>query len=58
MHKNKLNKKEFCNMCNITYKTLQKFIKNEPRIKVKNIIKIADLLKVKVDDLLNIKNKF
>ena len=49
---NKLNKKQFCEKCDISYKTFNKIVNNEKNIRLATIFKIAKCMNAKIHDLI------
>ena len=49
--KNKLTKKEFCNICKISEGTLNKILKNNSNFKITAVFKVARVLKIRICEL-------
>ena len=52
MLKNKLSKGEFCRRANISIGVLNKMLIGKTNIRLRNVLKIVQLLQIKSDDLI------
>ncbi|MBO5394790.1 MAG: helix-turn-helix transcriptional regulator [Clostridia bacterium] len=53
MKENHLNKAAFCRLCGISVYSLNKILTNPKGLRVTPIVKIVNLLNIKLSDLLN-----
>lgn len=53
MKKNKLSKNQFCKRAEISRSTLEKIENSSTKLRVYPIIKVCDLLNIKIEDFIN-----
>ncbi len=55
MEKEKIDKKQFANLCGISILTLENMFSNKTKIPTTKLLKIVDVVKCSCDELLNFK---